>query len=114
MAFAVAGVQQLAGNVWPQSNACLPVLQPLQQGAYCSLYLAMCFAPCALQAIHGCAVKFPDVAANVVHLLMDFLGDTATASSLDVVFFVREIMETNAKLRPSILERLRDTFYSIR
>ena len=34
--------------------------------------------------------------------------------ALDVVFFVREIMETNAKLRPSILERLRDTFYQIR
>jgi coatomer subunit beta len=29
-----------------------------------------------VQAIHNCAVKFPDVAANVVHLLMDFLGDT--------------------------------------
>jgi hypothetical protein len=30
------------------------------------------------------------------------------------VFFVREIMETNARLRTSILERLRDTFYQIR
>lgn len=67
-----------------------------------------------VQAIHNCAVKFPDVAANVVHLLMDFLGDANTASALDVVFFVREIMETNAKLRQSILERLRDTFYQIR
>lgn len=26
-------------------------------------------------AIHGAALKFPDVAANVVHLLMDFLGE---------------------------------------
>lgn len=26
-------------------------------------------------AIHSCAVKFPEVAASVVHLLMDFLGD---------------------------------------
>ncbi|KAJ9504570.1 hypothetical protein QJQ45_030541 [Haematococcus lacustris] len=67
-----------------------------------------------VQAIHGCAVKFPDVAANVVHLLMDFLGDANTASALEVVFFVREIMETNAKLRVSILERLRDTLYQIR
>ncbi len=40
-------------------------------------------------AIHACAVKFPEVAANVVHLLMDFLGDANTASALDVVFFVR-------------------------
>jgi len=67
-----------------------------------------------VQAVHGCAVKFPDVAANVVHLLMDFLGDTNTASALDVVFFVREIMETNSRLRHPILERMRDTFYQIR
>jgi len=45
---------------------------------------------------------------------MDFLGDANTASALDVIFFVREIVETNDKLRPSILERLRDTFSQIR
>jgi len=73
----------------------------------------VCFC-CALQAIHSCALKFPDVAGNVIHLLMDFLGDANTASALDVIFFVREIVETNAKLRPSILERLRDTFATIR
>lgn len=28
-------------------------------------------------AIHTCAVKFPEVASNVVHLLMDFLGECA-------------------------------------
>jgi coatomer subunit beta len=66
-----------------------------------------------VQAIHSCAVKFPDVASNVVHLLMDFLGDTNIASALDVIFFVREILETNAKLRQGILERLRDTFYQV-
>ena len=59
------------------------------------------------QAIHSCAVKFPDVAANVIHLLMDFLGDTNTASALDVIFFVREIMETNAKVRRLSLALLR-------
>ncbi|KAK9813120.1 hypothetical protein WJX72_009365 [[Myrmecia] bisecta] len=65
-------------------------------------------------AIHSCAVKFPDVAGNVIHLLMDFLGDTNTASALDVVFFVREIMQTNAKLRATILARLLDSFNQIR
>ena len=67
-----------------------------------------------LQAIHSCAVRFPDVAASVVHLLMDFLGDLNTAPALDVVFFVREIMETNPKLRPTILVRLLDSFGTIR
>eukprot|EP00887_Chlorella_sp_A99_P002075 scaffold21.g2075.t1 len=65
-------------------------------------------------AIHQCAVRYPDVAASVLHLLMDFLSDPNTASALDVVFFIREIMETNPKLHDTIVERLLDTFPSIR
>ena len=60
------------------------------------------------------AVKFPDVAGSVIQLLMDFLGDTSTASALDVIFFVREIVETNEKLRPAVLARLLDSFTQIR
>ncbi|CAK8574515.1 unnamed protein product [Lathyrus sativus] len=67
-----------------------------------------------VQAIHTCAIKFPEVASTVVHLLMDFLGDTNVASAMDVVVFVREIIETNPRLRVSIITRLLDTFYQIR
>ncbi|CAN1220311.1 Coatomer subunit beta-1 [Linum perenne] len=67
-----------------------------------------------VQAIHSCAIKFPEVASTVVHLLMDFLGDSNIASAIDVVIFVREIIETNPKLRVSIVTRLLDTFYQIR
>ncbi|CAI9787151.1 unnamed protein product [Fraxinus pennsylvanica] len=67
-----------------------------------------------IQAIHSCAIKFPEVASTVVHLLMDFLGDNNVASAVDVVIFVREIIETNPKLRVSIVTRLLDTFYQIR
>ncbi|KAA3486284.1 coatomer subunit beta-1-like [Gossypium australe] len=67
-----------------------------------------------IQAIHSCAIKFPEVASTVVHLLMDFLGDSNVASAIDVVVFVREIIETNPKLRVSIITRLLDTFYQIR
>ncbi|KAH9624537.1 hypothetical protein KSS87_017747 [Heliosperma pusillum] len=67
-----------------------------------------------VQAIHTCAMKFPEVASTVVHVLMDFLGDTNVASAMDVVVFVREIIETNPKLRVSIITRLLDTFYQIR
>ncbi|CAM8986370.1 unnamed protein product [Rhodiola kirilowii] len=67
-----------------------------------------------VQAIHSCAIKFPDVAGTVVHLLMDFLGDSNVASATDVVIFVREIIESNPKLRVSIITRLLDTFYQIR
>ncbi|KDP33453.1 hypothetical protein JCGZ_07024 [Jatropha curcas] len=67
-----------------------------------------------IQAIHSCAIKFPEVASTVVHLLMDFLGDSNIASAIDVIVFVREIIETNPKLRVSIITRLLDTFYQIR
>ncbi|XXG64430.1 hypothetical protein AAC387_Pa05g2386 [Persea americana] len=67
-----------------------------------------------VQAIHSCAIKFPEVASTVVHLLMDFLGDNNLASAMDVAVFVREIIESNPKLRVSIATRLLDTFYQIR
>ncbi|TKW17969.1 hypothetical protein SEVIR_5G403400v4 [Setaria viridis] len=67
-----------------------------------------------VQAIHACAKKYPEVAASVVHLLMDFLGDPNVAAAFDVVLFVREIIETNPKLRVSIIQRLIDTFSQIR
>ncbi|XP_026428313.1 coatomer subunit beta-1-like [Papaver somniferum] len=59
-----------------------------------------------VQAIHSCAIKFPEVASTVVHLLIDFLGDCSVASAIDVVVFVREIIETNPKLRVAIIARL--------
>ncbi|CAA2999017.1 coatomer subunit beta-1-like [Olea europaea subsp. europaea] len=76
-----------------------------KNGEYCRILI---------QAIHSCAIKFPEVASTVVHLLMDFLGDSNVASAMDVVVFVREIIETNPKLRVSIVTRLLDTFYQIR
>ncbi len=39
---------------------------------------------------------------------------TPAASALDVIFFVREIMETNTRLRPNVLERLHTIFYQVR
>ncbi|KAA6416886.1 MAG: coatomer subunit beta-1-like [Trebouxia sp. A1-2] len=63
-----------------------------------------------VQAIHSCAVKFPDRDPSAD----GFPGDTNTASALDVVFFVREIMETNSKLRASILERCWGSYNQIR
>ncbi|XP_030971844.1 coatomer subunit beta-2-like [Quercus lobata] len=66
-----------------------------------------------VQVIHSCAIKFPKVASIVVHLFMDFLGDSNVASAIDVVVFVREIIETNPKLRVSIITRLLATFYQI-
>eukprot|EP00216_Chloropicon_sp_CCMP2111_P006079 CAMPEP_0198237456 /NCGR_PEP_ID=MMETSP1446-20131203/3304_1 /TAXON_ID=1461542 ORGANISM="Unidentified sp, Strain CCMP2111" /NCGR_SAMPLE_ID=MMETSP1446 /ASSEMBLY_ACC=CAM_ASM_001112 /LENGTH=971 /DNA_ID=CAMNT_0043919623 /DNA_START=94 /DNA_END=3009 /DNA_ORIENTATION=+ len=67
-----------------------------------------------VQAIHRCAMDFPDVAGAAVPLLMSFLVDGESTSGLDVIHFVREILETNRKLQPVVLGRLLDIFGQIR
>lgn len=42
-----------------------------------------------IQSIHVCAIKFSEVAASVVHSLMDFLGETSNPAAVDVIAFVR-------------------------
>ncbi|KAG2079590.1 uncharacterized protein F5147DRAFT_553154, partial [Suillus discolor] len=41
-----------------------------------------------IQSIHVLAVKFSEVAASVVHALMEFLGDSNNSSALDNFPFV--------------------------
>ncbi|KAG0239327.1 coatomer subunit beta [Actinomortierella wolfii] len=67
-----------------------------------------------IQSIHACAIKFSEVAANVVHVLMEFLGDSNNPSAVDVIAFVREVVEKFPNLRSSILERLMETFSEIK
>ncbi|KAI8089672.1 adaptin N terminal region-domain-containing protein [Halteromyces radiatus] len=63
-----------------------------------------------IQSIHACAIQFSEVAANVVHVLMEFLGDVNNPSAVDVVAFVRQVVEKFPGLRASILEKLMETF----
>ena len=42
-----------------------------------------------IQSIHVCAIKFSEVAASVVHSLMEFLGETSNPAAVDVISFVR-------------------------
>jgi coatomer subunit beta len=64
-----------------------------------------------IQAIHTCAVKFPAIAASVVHVLMDFLNGEG---SIDVILFVREIAETQPAMRGEVLSKLVDGISDIR
>ena len=59
-----------------------------------------------IQAIHSLAVRFPDVAESVVHTLMDFLSSDG---GMQVVIFVRAIVERYPALRPAILSKLVST-----
>ena len=67
-----------------------------------------------IQSIHTCAIRFSEVAANVVHVLMDFLSDSNNPSAVDVVAFVREVVEKSPKLRGPITEKLISTFGDIK
>ncbi|KAF8346088.1 coatomer protein [Amanita rubescens] len=67
-----------------------------------------------IQSIHVLAIKFSEIAATVVHALMDFLGDTNNPSALDVVSFVREVVEKFPQLRPTITEKLTQTLTEIK
>ncbi|KAK0542194.1 coatomer subunit beta, partial [Tilletia horrida] len=67
-----------------------------------------------IQKIHACAIKFSEVASNVVHVLMEFLGDSANPSAVDVIAFVREVVEKFPNLRSSIVEKLLQTFADIK
>ncbi|KAJ3839311.1 coatomer protein [Lentinula raphanica] len=69
-----------------------------------------------IQSIHVTAIKFSEVAASVVLALMEFLGDSVGASSnsnavttstaLDVIAFIREVVDKFPRLRPGIFDRL--------
>lgn len=67
-----------------------------------------------IHAIHQCAIKFSQVAASVVELLMDFIADFNNTSAVDVISFVKEVVEKFPNLRPSIVERLVSTLSEVR
>ena len=45
-----------------------------------------------VRTLHTACIKFPDVSATVVPLLMEFLSDTNELAAMDVLIFVREAM----------------------
>lgn len=67
-----------------------------------------------IHSIHQCAIKFSEVAASVVGLLMDFIADFNNTSAVDVITFVKEVVEKFPDLRPSIVERLVSTLSEVR
>ena len=65
-----------------------------------------------IQTIHQCAVRFPDMAQAVIPVLMDFLSDNSP-SALDVILFLRELVQNFPQMRESILSRLHVLFATI-
>lgn len=67
-----------------------------------------------IHSIHQCAIKFSEIAGSVVDLLMDFIADFSNTSAVDVINFVKEVVEKFPKLRPPIIERLVATLSEVR
>ncbi|KAK1675991.1 adaptin N terminal region-domain-containing protein [Colletotrichum godetiae] len=67
-----------------------------------------------IHTIHQCAIKFSEVAASVVDLLMDFIADFNNTSAVDVINFVKEVVEKFPKLRKPIVQRLVATLSEVR
>jgi coatomer subunit beta len=67
-----------------------------------------------IQSIHQCAIRFSEIAANVVDVLMDFIADFNNSAAVDVISFVKEVVEKFPNLRPSIVERLVSTLGEVR
>lgn len=51
-----------------------------------------------------CPLQFPDVAATVIPVLLEFLSDTNELAASDVLVFVREAIQKFDHLRPLIIE----------
>ena len=67
-----------------------------------------------ISAIHTCVTKFPDIAGSVVHVLIDFLDDANATSASDVVLFVREVVEAYPRLRELVVQKIVDSFSTIK
>lgn len=67
-----------------------------------------------VRTLHTCSIKFPDVAANVIPVLVEFLSDTNEFAAADVLIFIREAIQKFPSLRALIIERLIEAFPQIK
>jgi len=67
-----------------------------------------------VRTLHSCSVKFPEVAPSVVPMLTEFLGDTNEQAALDVLLFIREAIQKFHALKPVIIEKLLESFHTIK
>lgn len=63
-----------------------------------------------IKTLHTCSIQFPDVASQVIPVLVEFLSDTNELAAGDVLVFVREAIQKFPNLRSLIIERLIEAF----
>lgn len=67
-----------------------------------------------VRTLHQCCIKFPDIAATIIPVLIEFLGDQNELASADVLVFIREAIQRFEALRSLILSKLLEVFPSIK
>lgn len=67
-----------------------------------------------VRTLHSCCIKFPDIAATVIPVLIEFLSDSNELAATDVLVFIREAIHKFENLRPLIIEKLLESFTSIK
>lgn len=59
-----------------------------------------------IKAIRGIAIRFEEIAASIVSLLLDFISDLNSVAANGVIAFVKDVVEMYPQLRSNILENL--------
>ncbi|EDV99575.1 coatomer subunit beta [Drosophila grimshawi] len=67
-----------------------------------------------VRTLHTCSIKFPDVASNVIPVLVEFLSDTNELAAVDVLIFIREAIQKFPALRELIIKHLIEAFPQIK
>jgi len=67
-----------------------------------------------VRTLHSACIKFPEQAATVIPLLMEFLSDNNEMAAMDVLIFVREAMNRFPNLRAVMIEKLLEAFSTIK
>lgn len=59
-----------------------------------------------IKAIRGIAIRFEEIAANIVSLLLDLISELNSVAANGVISFVKDVVEMYPQLRSNILENL--------
>ena len=63
-----------------------------------------------VRALHRCSIKFPEMAPQVIPLLVEFLSDCDKSSAMSVLEFVREAVQRHESLRGLAVEKVLEIF----
>ncbi|KAK9500807.1 hypothetical protein O3M35_002001 [Rhynocoris fuscipes] len=67
-----------------------------------------------VRTVHCCCMKFPDIAATIIPVVIEFLSDTVDLASYEILIFLREAINKFEHLRLTIIQHLIEVFSSIK